>query len=87
MILASFAFVFISASKLVLCVVMPGCGLPDRSFFRICFHVCWSVRTSWSVEPSIFTCNGGFGGPFSIAWNVMFLRMAWDRKRLATAHS
>ena len=85
--MASFAFVFISASKLVLCVVMPGCGLQDRSFFRICFHVSWSVRTSCSVAPSIFRCRGGAGGPFSMAWNVTFLRMAWLRNRLATAHS
>ena len=85
--MVSFAFVFISASKLVLFVVMPGCGLFVRSFFRICVHVCWSVRTSWSVEPSIFRCKGGVGGPFSMVWNVTFLRMAWDRKRLAIVHS
>ena len=87
MILASFALVFISVSKLVLCVFMPGWVLSVRSFFRICFHVSWSVRTSWSVAPSIFRCSGGVGGPFSIVWKITSLRMAWDRKRLATAHS
>jgi hypothetical protein len=66
---------------------MPGCALPERVFFRICCHVCWSVRTSWSVSPSIFRCSGGFGGPFSIVWSVVSLRMAWLRNSEAIVHS
>jgi len=77
----------ISASKLVLVRVMPGCCLSDRIFFRICCHVCWSVRTSWSVSPLICKCKGGFGGPFSIVWKTVSLRIAWDRNSEAIVHS
>lgn len=78
---------FSRVSKLVLVRLMPGCGLCDKTFFRIWVHVCWSVRMSWSVAPFICRCWGGCGGPFSIVWKATFLRMAWDRKSAATAHS
>ena len=38
--------VFMRVSKLVLFVVMPGCGLPAMVFLRMCCHVSMSVRTS-----------------------------------------
>lgn len=81
------ALVFMRVSKLVLDRLMPGCGLPDRVLCRICCHVCWSVRTSCSVSPFICRCSGGVGGPFRTVWKTTFLRMPWDRKRAATAHS
>ena len=78
---------FSRASKLVLASVIPRCVLPERIFLRICVHVCWSVRTSWSVSPWICMCSGGFGGPLSIVWNIVSLRMAWLRNSEAIVHS
>lgn len=85
--LAVSAFSLIRVSKLVFARLMPGCVLPDRTFFRMLVHVCWSVRASCNVSPFICRCRGGFGGPLSTAWNIVFLRIAWDRNRLAIVHS
>ena len=85
--LAVSALAFKSASKLVLLAVMPGCGLPEITFLRICCQVSMSVRTSQRLAPLISICRGGLGGPFKTAWKRTFLRKPCDRKRLATMHS
>lgn len=70
------ALVLMRVSKLVLSVVMPGCDLLDRIFFRMVVHVCWSVLTSWRVCPFMVMCRGGLGGPLRMAWKTVSLRIA-----------
>ncbi len=86
-ILLLWALAFTSASKLVLPMVIPGCGLPAMVFWRIACHVSMSVRTSKRVLPSICRCSGGCGGPFRIVWKVTSRRKPCDKNRLLTTHS
>ena len=78
---------FKRVSKPILPKVMPGCVLPLRIFLRMPRQVSTSVRTSYRYSPSICKCSGGDEGPFRMPWNVTFLRMPCDRKRLASMHS